>query len=69
MKIEDFQLVQKVMVDFVMTQIKNNVKSNVVSVYISPFINRKFTSPITKKYLNKMLADKKQHNQNDTLRY
>jgi hypothetical protein len=69
MKKEDFQLVQKVMVDFVMTQIKNDVKSKVVSVYISPFINRNLTSPLTKKCLNKLLADKKQHNQNDTLRY
>ena len=66
---EDFQLIEKVMVDFVMSQIQNNVKSKVVSVYVSPFINRNLTSPFTKKLLNKALADKKQHNENDTLRY
>lgn len=66
---EDFQLIEKVMIDFVMSQIKNNVKSKIVSVYVSPFINRNFTTPFAKGLLNKALADKKQHNENDRLRY
>jgi hypothetical protein len=58
------------MVDFVMAQLKNNVKSKVVSVYISLLVNKSLTSFLTKKYLNKMLAEKKkQHHQNYTLRY
>ncbi len=64
------RLERKVMVDFVMAQLKNNVKSKVVSVYISLLVNKSLTSFLTKKYLNKMLAEKKkQHHQNYTLRY